>query len=114
MLPHIYADFQNADPQGRVRLNCVGTVNDLSRQQVQLREGLAVLLYSDDSDDNGREARLIVEGTVTYSQVEQCWVATIDWQKFRHESETAIGSVPSLLPGGDPSSTSPSVRPAAP
>jgi hypothetical protein len=38
--PEIYADFHNADIQGRLRLNCVGTVNDLSRQQVEPREGL--------------------------------------------------------------------------
>ena len=83
--PEIYADFQNADPQGRVRFNCFGTVNDLSRQQVQLREGLDVVLYSPDADENDREMRLVIDGTVTYSQDEQCWVATIDWQKFRRE-----------------------------
>lgn len=39
--PKIYADFQNADRAGRVRLNWVGTVEDLTRLQVLLREGLA-------------------------------------------------------------------------
>jgi hypothetical protein len=88
-LPEVYADFQNADPQGRVRLNCIGTVNDLSRQQVQLREGLNLLLYSEDADENGRETRLIAEGTAAYSQDEQCWVAAIDWQRIRHESNAS-------------------------
>jgi hypothetical protein len=78
-LPYIHADFHNADAQGRVRLNCVGTVQDLSRQQVQLREGLGATLYSDDADEKGRPARLIAEGTVVYSQEDQCWVANIDW-----------------------------------
>jgi hypothetical protein len=27
--PKVYADFQNADSQGRLRLNCLGTVEDL-------------------------------------------------------------------------------------
>ncbi len=54
----VYADFQNADSQGRLRLNCVGTVQDLSRQQIQLREGLDVTLYSEE---------LEVKGQVQYS-----------------------------------------------
>jgi hypothetical protein len=87
-LPLIYADFQNADAQGRVRLNCVGTVKDLARQQVQLGEGVLLVLYSDDVNDQGQEARLIADGTATYSQIEQCWVAVINWDKVRHESET--------------------------
>jgi hypothetical protein len=85
--PLIYADFQNADAQGRLRLNCVGTVKDLARQQVQLSEGLLLILYSDDANEQGREDRLIADGTATYSQAEQCWVAVIDWDKIRHESE---------------------------
>ena len=88
-LPEIYADFHNADSQGRVRLNCVGTVNDLSRQQVQLREGLDVLLYSDDADSSGNATRLVAEGEVVYSQDEQCWVATIDWQQIRREASNS-------------------------
>ena len=37
--PRIYADFHNADPKGRLRLNCIGTMEDLSRQQVELPRG---------------------------------------------------------------------------
>ena len=40
VMPKIYADFHNADSQGRLRLNCVGTTDDLARQQVELRKGL--------------------------------------------------------------------------
>ena len=29
--PKIYADFHNADVKGRLRLNCVGIIQDLSR-----------------------------------------------------------------------------------
>ena len=45
----IYADFHNADPEGRLRLNCVGTIEDLSRYQVELRDGeklVLLLLYA--------------------------------------------------------------------
>jgi len=92
-----------------VRLTCAGTANDLSRQQVQLREGLDVLLYMDDADEQGREDRLIVEGSVTFSDDEQCWVAAIDWQNIRHESNEPAalttaerkGQVSALLPSSD-------------
>ncbi|MEW6348429.1 MAG: hypothetical protein AB1646_05170 [Thermodesulfobacteriota bacterium] len=72
--PRIYADFHNADPEGRVRLNCVGTVQDLARAQVTLRDGLPVTLTSED---------LEVEGEVQYSNEEHLWVAVIDWDAIR-------------------------------
>jgi hypothetical protein len=89
-VPQIYADFQNADLLGRVRLNCVGTVHDLSRQQVQLREGLGLLLYSDDMVEAEAIIRFVVEATAIFSQVEQCWVGMVDWTQIR--SEPAIAS----------------------
>jgi len=72
--PRVYADFHNADPQGRLRLNCVGTVQDLSRQQINLREGLELTLYSED---------LEVKGQVQYSSEESMWVAVIDWDAIK-------------------------------
>lgn len=78
----VYADFHNADPQGRLRLNCVGSIQDLSRQQVELREGLRLTIYSED---------LEVEGQVQYSTEENLWVAVIDWNAIREiESESNL------------------------
>jgi hypothetical protein len=84
--PKIYVDFHNADSQGRIRLNCVGTLEDLAQQQVQLHEGLALGLYSDDLDSAGQLNELLVDGIATFSQDEHCWVATIDWAAIRHAS----------------------------
>jgi hypothetical protein len=90
MLPQVYADFQNADARGRLRLNCVGTINDLSRQRIELHEGLGVMLYDDnDADEQGRPARLVAQGTVAFSAEEHCWVASIDWDKVQHEPKSA-------------------------
>jgi hypothetical protein len=108
-LPQIYTDFHNADAQGRLRLTCIGSVNDLARQQVQLREGLGLLLYCHDVDDQGREARLVVEGSATYSQDEQCWVAVIDWQQIRHEP---IPTSAAGHPGSASSVLTPSAAPS--
>lgn len=85
--PKVYADFQNADAQGRLRLICVGTVQDLARQQIQLREGLILTLYADDADAENQPDELQAEGVVTYSQEEHCWVAVIDWSAIRHASD---------------------------
>ena len=37
--PLIYANFNNADPRGCLRLNCIGTIQDLARLGVRLQEG---------------------------------------------------------------------------
>ena len=73
-VPRIYADFHSADIKGRLRLNCVGTVQDLSRQCIILEEGLDLILYSED---------LEVDGRVQFSNDESIWVAVIDWNAIR-------------------------------
>ena len=40
----LYADFNNADAGGRLRLNCQGTLDDLIAEQIDLREGLNVIV----------------------------------------------------------------------
>ena len=85
--PRVYADFHNADPEGRLRLNCVGTTKDLARKQVVLRPGVLLRLYSDDADKEGNSDDLEVSGVVEYSEPEQCWVARVDWNAIRHASE---------------------------
>jgi hypothetical protein len=77
----VYADFHNADVQGRLRLNCVGTVEDLAQQQIMLRDGLLLTLYSED---------LEVEGRVQYSTEENLWVAVIDWNAIREVGTESI------------------------
>ena len=72
--PRIFADFHNADVQGRLRLNCAGTVEDLAGQKMVLKEGQSLILYSED---------LEVDGVVRYSEKENLWVAVIDWDAIR-------------------------------
>jgi hypothetical protein len=72
--PRVFADFHNADAQGRLRLNCIGTIEDLSRQRVVLHDGQRLTLGSEG---------LEVEGDVLYSSEEGLWVAVIDWDAIR-------------------------------
>jgi len=63
-----------------LRLNCIGTVEDLARQNIELQDGQLLTLYSED---------LEVNGVVRYSQEENLWVATINWSAIK-ESENLV------------------------
>lgn len=87
--PRVYADFQNLDDANRLRLTCDGTLQDLARQGIRLREGLALTFYTDDADDEGRPDELRAEGLVQYDKDHDLWVATVDWGAVRHASDGA-------------------------
>jgi hypothetical protein len=90
--PRIFADFQNADSQGRLRLNCIGMIlpwrgyanEDLSRQRTKLIDGENLLIYSEE---------LEADAVVAYSDEEKIWVATIDWDKIREVAEVSNPSI---------------------
>ena len=67
----IYADFNNADAQGRLRLNTNGTIADLNRFGISLFHGLSLELS---------DGELLACGNVEYSESESIWVAVIDWK----------------------------------
>jgi hypothetical protein len=80
-IPTIFADFMNADEQGRLRLICVGTIEDLGRLGLRLANGLSVIVNDHDE--------LEADGEVVFSTDEQIWVAKIDWKAIRHISRPA-------------------------
>ena len=67
--PRVFADFNNADHLGRVRLNTVGASDDIQRNGIVLTNGMQVTLY---------DGELIIVGTVRFDDAEG-WVAEIDW-----------------------------------
>ena len=79
----IFADFHNADVQGRVRLSCVGTTADLKRHGTVLRDGQPLIIYSEE---------LEVEGIVHYSEEEKLWTAIIDWNAIR-EVDSVVSQI---------------------
>jgi hypothetical protein len=82
--PRVFADFQNADEQGRLRLNCIGTIEDLSRQGTQLIPGGKLLIYSEE---------LEADAVIEYSDQEKIWVAAIDWEQIREVAEVSTSSI---------------------
>ena len=43
-IPEIFADFNNADMNGRVRLNTSGANENIQGMPIELKEGMEVLL----------------------------------------------------------------------
>jgi hypothetical protein len=72
-LPKIFADFNNADTEGRIRLNTNGSLRDIAN--IQLYNGLEVIL--NDADE------LEATGIIEFSQTENIWVAKIDWDNIK-------------------------------
>ncbi|BAZ49276.1 hypothetical protein NIES4103_18880 [Nostoc sp. NIES-4103] len=79
--PKVFADFHNADAEGRLRLNCIGTIEDLANQSIELQDGQLLTLYSED---------LEVDGVVQFSKKEKLWVAVIDWDLIRQAKDVVI------------------------
>jgi hypothetical protein len=95
--PRVMVDFNNQDVERRLRLDCVGTQEDLERLQIALHAGMELTLYEDNTDEHGGEL-LVVEGVVQYSDEEKCWVAVIDWDAIQYvpaaPGESANGAAP--------------------
>jgi hypothetical protein len=82
-MSRVFVDFHNADEQGRLRLNCIGTIEDLSRQHTELENGQRLVLYGED---------LEVDGVVQFSEDEKIWVVAIDWSQIRQVGELVAQS----------------------
>lgn len=65
----IFADYNNIDEEGCIRLNCVQTINDIETQGIKLKPGLKINLT------NGE---LTAEGRVMYSKVENIWTVLVE------------------------------------
>jgi urease accessory protein UreE len=73
--PRLLADWQNADPQGCVRLNTSGALRQIERLGSSMQPGLSVVL-----DDGGE---FEADGVVAWSADEAIWVAAINGLRDR-------------------------------
>jgi hypothetical protein len=78
-LPVIYADFNNADRHGRLRLAICGSEEDIQRQDLKLFDGMKVIVKGDD---------LSADAEVKFSNEEQIWVAEINWAQIKRQPKT--------------------------
>jgi hypothetical protein len=65
----VFADFQNADRRGRIRLNTAGAKEDLARSKIELIDGMRLELCDDE---------IVAFGVARHDEIEG-WVAEVDW-----------------------------------
>ena len=82
-MSRVFVDFHNADERGRLRLNCIGSIEDLARQHIELENGQRLMLCGED---------LEVEGVVQFSEDEKIWVVAIDWNQIRQVEQLVTQS----------------------
>jgi hypothetical protein len=71
-IPVVRVDFQNSDALGRVRLNTAGAHADIVEHGIGLELGQRLRLV---------DGELSADGDVVWSDEEQLWVATVDWDE---------------------------------
>ena len=64
----IWVDFNNIGVDG-VRLICQGTLDDIKKNGIILKEGLRLIIWDEE---------LLAESIVKFSSNDNCWVAKID------------------------------------
>ena len=76
--PKIYGDFQNVDDFRRIRL-LESSHEEADRQGVVFKDGMEIEVTDTHS--------LSADGIVRFSDLENIWVAEIDWKKIRYLDE---------------------------
>lgn len=82
----IWVDFMKADDHGRLVLTTRGTLDDLARHGIELREGQRLSVYTDDADDTGARDDLLADGIVHRDEKNERWVLEIDWRAIGNAS----------------------------
>jgi hypothetical protein len=82
----LWVDF-NASSDFGFRLNCQGTINDLERQNITLKDGLGLLLWDEDFDVNDKPDNMFVDAIARYNDSKGIWEAECNWEDIKHESE---------------------------
>ncbi len=78
------------DYKGRLVLTCFGTHRDLEKHNISLKDGLKLVFYNEDEDDNGNRDDLVVEGIVEYDKNKERWRASINWDEIKNISKLSI------------------------
>ncbi|GAB5407838.1 MAG: hypothetical protein BalsKO_02030 [Balneolaceae bacterium] len=82
----LWADF-NASTNIGLRLNCNGSVDDLKMQGIDLVDGMPLLLWDEDVDDNNVRDDLVVMATARYNKETMIWEGEFNWGDIKNESE---------------------------
>jgi hypothetical protein len=106
--PHIWLDFNIGKPLELDLGRLGGSAGSVRSQQLELGEGLGVVLFEDDGDE-----WMLVDATVDRFNPEGhyggTWIVRVDWSTFSPPGEArSLGATP------DPSPSATRTRPPAP
>lgn len=79
MAIHIYADFNNCEENGKVRLNTNGSLSDLFQVKNKIHPDMLVWLYDEEFE---------VETKLEYDRQWQLWLGEPNWSTIRYFSES--------------------------
>ena len=85
----IYGDFMKSDYEHRLILT-FGSYKDLEKHNIELENGLRLVFYNEDENDDGIRDDLVVEGVVNYDEVNKRWVAEINWNEIKNISQLSL------------------------
>ena len=75
------------DDENRHPLVCQGTIKDLAENNIILGEGMKLVFYNEDEDENGNRDDLVVEGIIEYDKVNKRYAARIIWEDIKNISK---------------------------
>ena len=81
----VWVDFMAHDDAWRVPLDFPGTLADLKRHQIELAEGMHLVLYTLDATASSDPDDLVTVGTVVNDQGR--WFAKYEWRSLTHVSD---------------------------
>lgn len=76
--PIVYVDFNELTEPGLVLLSKGDTKADLFGNQIHIYEGLAIFIYMDDPDIDGKEEYLVAEGIAELNTAKD-WSSHVKW-----------------------------------
>ena len=90
--PIFYVDFNEMVEPNLVLLSREVVIFDSHGEAISLHEGLEVIVFTDDTDDDGRVDNLVARGIVERNKTDGWashvnWCCRIDSDGIRHESE---------------------------
>ena len=75
------------DAASRVPLDYPGTIEDLARHRIALRDGMSLVLYTDDATEIDTDDPLLGIGIVEFDRDASRWYAKFDVNALEHLSD---------------------------
>ena len=100
--PRVYADFNDlpgpTDSDQRMWLSYWGSLCDLARQRIRLRDGMPITVYDSSDGDEDMEVDGIARHNVSAADIRFNWYVEIEPATFRRVAPPMRELAPTILP----------------